>query len=901
VIAAAPTFSQIKAQVAAIRQKVPNARAIGIRAAGRWTGDRLKQDGHKSFRIEQCDSPLQMRMALQDDDGVTITILITSLDERELGDDILVRLTRHRLFPLDSWQIVKTLFQARAIDPRVTRYGWIAEYLLDVVPAEGFSPAPGGFLDAETVWPILLSRQIGLTSDRPDLLALLKWSIDADNVERFHTVSAPFRQVASEWLVHQAGPTAEAILDCVVSHKRPDALAIGLAAGVVFHRAASGQLDKAAGRMEERYLGGKTPDAGAIDRWYAAATEVVRLQLTDAQLKRRQLNRADEILREVQAETYAFLGDTSPLGFDQRLARFGTLLSEIAQTGSLTSLTPLTEARQEILHHDQAQRERRRLDRIDMALRLVQWLIRVDDTAQRVYQSLAEAAAYYLAQGGFVDWARLSLRAGDPVRALSEAYARVFDKVTMICEQQAHRFAELLRDWTVAGSVGDDAIPAERILDEIVAPLAAQAPELVIVVDGMSAAVCWELATDLTRQDWMTLCEKGRHANRPGLAAIPSITEVSRASLLCGQLTQGNAAVEQRGFAEHPGLRAHCRSGFPPILFHKPSLQEADDASLAAEVRQEIASSQRRVVGVVVNAVDDHLLKGEQLDTRWSHDEIKVLPSLLHEAKAARRLVVLLADHGHVLDHQTQGRPHEGGERWRLDDGKPTQHEFQVIGERVVIPENHRLIAPWTEKVRYGVKKNGYHGGVAPQEMVIPITVLCATDTFPDGWMEAPIATPAWWDEPFLEKKSSPEAPPRLKPMRPTGLGPLFDFVQEEQEEGQPAVVEVPTEEPVPAWVEAFLASPILGEQKYLAGRAVPADELIIKLLTALDHRGGKLTSTALARAINYPSTRLRGLLAVMQRLLNIDGYAVLTRDETSDTVELNRDLLCRQFDLIDH
>jgi hypothetical protein len=43
---------------------------------------------------------------------------------------------------------------------------------------------------------------------------------------------------------------------------------------------------------------------------------------------------------------------------------------------------------------------------------------------------------------------------------------------------------------------------------------------------------------------------------------------------------------------------------------------------------------------------------------------------------------------------------------------------------------------------------------------------------------------------------------------------------------------------------------------------------------------------------------RLRGLLAVMQRVLNIDGFAVLTRDEASDTVDLNRELLKRQFDL---
>jgi hypothetical protein len=900
VTTAAPTFSQIKAQVAAIRQKIlPHERVIGVRAAGRWTGARLTQDGSETFRIEQCDSPLHMRMVLQEEVDVDMTVLITSLDERELGDDILVRLARRRLFPIDSWQIVKRLFQARAIDPRVTQHGWMAEYLLEAIPAGGFPPAPGGFLDAETVWPILLYRSIGLVSDRPDVLTLLQWSVNAECVERFQALPTPFRQAATAWLTQQAGPAAEAVLHCVAANQHPDALAIGLAAGVVCHRLAGRQLDKAAGKLEERYLGGKTVDAGIIDRWHAAATEVVSLQLTDASLKRRQIHRADEILREVQAEAYAYLSRTSPLGFDQRLARFGALLSAAVLQDTPASPEALLAARQEILQHDQAQRERRRLDRIDMAIRLLQWLTRIDAATTSPGQSLAEAAAYHLAEGGFVDWARLSLRTGEPVRELSEAYARLFHKVTKIREQQAHHFAVLLRDWTAAGSVGDGVIAVERILDEMVAPLAAQAPVLVIVIDGMSAAVCRELLTDLTRQDWLALCEQSRDATRPGLAALPSITEVSRTSLLCGQLRQGNAAVEKNGFAAHPGLRAPGRSGATPIMFHKPSLQEADDASLAAEVRNEIAASQRRVVGVVVNAVDDYLLKGEQIDTRWSRDEIKVLPTLLHEAKAARRLVILLADHGHVLDHQTHGRPHEGGERWRFDDGTPAADEVQITGSRVVIPDTHRLIAPWTEKVRYGVKKNGYHGGVSPQEMVIPIAVLCASDTVPAGWREAPVTTPAWWDEPFLEQPPDAAAPISLKPVQSKGLGPLFDYAQEDRVVVPPPVVAGTPEESGPAWITALLASPILAEQKRLAGRTVPADEIISKLLTALDHHGGKLTATALARALEYPSLRLPGLLAVLQRVLNIDGYAVLTRDEASDTIALHRDLLCRQFDLV--
>ena len=59
------------------------------------------------------------------------------------------------------------------------------------------------------------------------------------------------------------------------------------------------------------------------------------------------------------------------------------------------------------------------------------------------------------------------------------------------------------------------------------------------------------------------------------------------------------------------------------------------------------------------------------------------------------------------------------------------------------------------------------------------------------------------------------------------------------------------------------------------------------------------MTSTALARAIEYSPLRVRGLLATAQRIFNVDGYGVLTRDDASDTIEFNRELLCRQFDLL--
>jgi hypothetical protein len=298
--AATPTFSQIKAQVAAIRQKFPHARVIGIRAQGRWTGEKVRQDGEQVYAIHQCDSPLAMRLALRDEtNGDATKILITGLDDTDISDDIRIRLTKRKLFPIDSWQIIRSFFQAHAVDPRLTRQGWIADALLNVTSPDLCTPAPGGFLDAEIVWPILLGRIIGLSAERPDLQALLRWSADAQNAARFRAATPEFRDAAIEWLSGLAGPAAAAVLQCVLLNDRPDALPVGLAAGVLIHADAAGRLERSAGKLEERFLGGISPDPETIQRWSAAATEVIRKEFADERLKRPHLQRADEILVEV--------------------------------------------------------------------------------------------------------------------------------------------------------------------------------------------------------------------------------------------------------------------------------------------------------------------------------------------------------------------------------------------------------------------------------------------------------------------------------------------------------------------------------------------------------------------------------------------------------------------------
>ena len=69
-------------------------------------------------------------------------------------------------------------------------------------------------------------------------------------------------------------------------------------------------------------------------------------------------------------------------------------------------LDGLVEARQAVRDHDQSAREARRLERVDMAVRLVRWLGERSQQAGVEPKSLAVAADEHLRDGGFVDWAR---------------------------------------------------------------------------------------------------------------------------------------------------------------------------------------------------------------------------------------------------------------------------------------------------------------------------------------------------------------------------------------------------------------------------------------------------------------------------------------------------------------
>lgn len=223
-------------------------------------------------------------------------------------------------------------------------------------------------------------------------------------------------------------------------------------------------------------------------------------------------------------------------------------------------------------------------------------------------------------------------------------------------------------------------------------------------------------------------------------------------ALLSGSVTRGAAAAEKAAFARHPGLLGISRPARPPLLFHKAELTDGAAEGLAAPVREALRDQRRRVVGAVLNAVDDHLAKSGQMQLAWRFDSVRLLPALLMEAHAAGRAVVLTSDHGHVLEAGGVKLPGDGEGRWRSAAASATALEIEIGGARVRAATGlERIVLPWSETVRYGSKRNGYHGGVSLQEAVAPVGVYVGPGETLDGWEPAPTSYPPWW---FAEEPS---------------------------------------------------------------------------------------------------------------------------------------------------
>jgi len=879
VTAAALSPQRILGQVDWVLKKRRDARFIAIRSPLRGAWPQHVDCGERRFQIRWCASPLEIREVLSELPGDGVVIL-TDLLETDLGSDVLARLCMERLFSIESWRMLGDAFQASKLDPRLRGCDWMADLLLENRPPEGYAPVPGGVLDVDTAWRTLLASVLGIAEARPDLETLLHWTAGDDGPHRFAQLPDGARKGIAAHLRSVAGAAGAAgalVVDTLMAGNASEAVALGLVCEVVFSDGWTGNdLLSAAVRLEP-LVGRSQIPAPAARLWAEAAIRVVRKRPQSARLTFQQ---AEDVLRGVHAFGHVASSTILPAAFDALLGEAAAAIDRALTSGGHAEAG---HAASRVFDHQQAALQPLRSERLRMALRLLRWISTGTTGETSLFEDIAIT---YVTEGSYVDWARTALLGGDDLAPVSVVYVRLAAEVRARRERQNQSFATAFRGWNEAAGPTRSLTPIEAVLDRIVVEVAAKAPVLLLVLDGMSFPVFRQLSEDLAGEGWNELAILGA-AVHAAVSMVPTITEVARASLLCGRICQGAANVEKSGFASHSGLLRITKGGPAPILFHKGELSHG--GVLATDVRAALGDARQRLVAIVYNAVDDHLSGADQARPRWSLEDMHLLRPIFHEARNAGRLVVVTADHGHVLEDGSRQAGKGGGDRWRTID-VAAEGEMAFTGARILTPDGSReVVAPWSELLRYGGKKAGYHGGVTPQEVLVPLAVLSAAKDAPI-WDFAPPATPEWWNALSLPAEASKPTPPaearrRSKKPPPAASQPTL-FLD------QPPAVSPPAD-----WLDALLASEIYEAQCKLAGKGAARNEDVRAVLAALEPRG-RLPRTALARQIGIPLFRLNGLLSNVRRLINVDQSPILVIDDAGDWVELDAKQLAAQFEI---
>lgn len=237
-------------------------------------------------------------------------------------------------------------------------------------------------------------------------------------------------------------------------------------------------------------------------------------------------------------------------------------------------------------------------------------------------------------------------------------------------------------------------------------------------------------------------------------------------------------------------------------------------------------------------------------------------------------------------------RPHPAisSGRSREASGPIGAGEVLIAGRRVVTAD-HRAVLAVDERLRYGPLKAGYHGGASPAEAVVPVTFL-VNGTVPEGTglkLAVP-QEPAWWNAPLAST--------------PVVLTPAVSDLARKAAEEPPTLFDNLEPEPVATSVHPLAAATVGSStyraQRSQAGRVAVSDTSVQALLNALLlSPAGRLPAAQACIALGVAPVALRGAVPHVQRLLNVEGYGVLTVDVDGTTLVLDRELLRDQFELV--
>lgn len=850
-----------------------------VRARPVWEGPAQVAVGQRTATLVAAPTVLAVRAAIAEHRSDDLLVVLTDRTEQELGLDVLARVSRQHVRRLDPWELVRAELGVNALDPQLAVDRWILDALVQHKPATGWVKPPSGFLQRDEAIRQLLDLWLGLPAGT-SLVELLEWLGTSGSIDKLIAATDEVRAGIGTELTRRYPAPSSVLLDLATAGLAGDLVPLGLAARIMW--AASTQAELIAARVRfEPFIAGKKLTETTARQWAVAAEAVAAAALATSGRAAVDpwIVRTQQIVRACEATGWFAESDVLAESLEQRFVRAGVVLHRVV-VGDHDQLADLEGLLGSIERHLLADDDPQRVETMRAAVRLAR---RVAAVPPATAPTLPALAVRYRDDDAWVDRARHVVRQGDRADVVAVAYSELLTLVDAEREVGNATFAEQLRQWSL-GEPGEspDLVPLEDVLNVVVAPLAALGPVLLVVADGMSWPVAVELLDDLNQQGWVRV-----ESDRPmpiGVALLPTVTEASRTSLLCGRRVSGTAPTEADGFRSNPTLKA--LGGPAPVLFHKARLATAGGEALAPELRAALVDPTQRVVGVVINAIDDHLNRGMQVRVAWNANTVVPMRELLAEAAAGGRTVVLTSDHGHVLDEKrsVQRGIADPGERWRSAAKPAGEQEITITGPRVLLGGG-TVVMPTSDTLRYGPSKHGYHGGATPQEVLVPVVVLARSTSTPPGWGPAPDHAPSWWrGQTAVAAAAVPLAPvPTTKPVKsaPAQQGGLFDTIE-------------PPIATALGWIPALLTSPAFEARRPIMQKRRLDDEMLTRMLTVLDQRGGTALKPAIANDVNVAAFRLDGLLSALASVLNVEGYSVL--DVRDETVTLNRALLLTQF-----
>lgn len=900
--------------------------------------------------------------------GPEVLVLLTDREEAELGPDLLAKVHKQRVNAVNTWDVVREAFGAVDTDSRLNKENWAAESLLDATPPGGWPQLAGGILTRRESLTALALRRLGIgrydpdrdprvsspefaarsgggaeaepgslvagtvaSGDGLDVQTLLRWSMAPGGPERLLSLRAAERDGLTRFLGEedQTGLAGQALLALVGAEHGPDAVAFGLVCAALWGHAdatADAEDYRARGRAE-RWFGEEPPARGkALDALAAAFGRscenfVSGLLLTGrtgqdevAAAARRQsgaaLDRATSLVRQFGAERAAMTSPVLVEGLEARFGDVGRALSSGDAGVTARAVSALDEHRQ-ATDPD----ARTRISRAKMAQRLTQWLA-TGPVAE--CETVASGIGRHVAETGWVDLALEHIEAGgDPDASLRSAYDTLCISVRAKRREIDRHFAAKLATWTANGTDPGSMLAVETFLPTVVAPVvkAGGRRVLLLVLDGMSAAIAAELGEEL-REHWVEYDPVPKAKDTPqrrGMAAaLPTVTSVSRTSLFAAQLMTGTQADEKRLFPSH-----RFWGGESVAVFHKDDLRGESSGDTVGPELNDALVGDRTHVAVVLNTIDDRLGKEQKLgDGAWKLGEIGRLRQLLRLAAGQGRAVILVSDHGHVIDRHGVRIDASGvrSARHRSPGGALQETEIALSGPRVVAPESgDEIVALWDADSRYTAQKAGYHGGAALAEFTIPVLAFLPFGAEPPhGWRELGSQQPPWWSltsrpaEPVRPAAADAAAP--KKPSKRAKADAvfarshesLFDVVLTpvaEEPRADSAMISAELRLPDDALVTALFASELFETQVQVLGRK-PNLAQVERAVRALLDAGGTLPVTALAQRAGVRASGADGFGAVLRQLLNYDSAQVLENLPDGRTLRLDKELLREQFGL---